>query len=150
MTKPVVIVTRKWPEQVDARLQQDYEVKLNTDDHAMTITELQQAMREADAVLPTVTDVISAEVVNVEGRRAKILGNFGVGFNHIDIEAAKAAGVTVTNTPEVLTDCTADIAMLLLLMSARRAAEGDRHVRNRHGRAGDQHICLAAKSLAKP
>ncbi len=131
MTKPVVIVTRKWPEQVEARLQQDYEVKLNTDDHAMTITELQQAMREADAVLPTVTDVISAEVVNVEGRRAKILGNFGVGFNHIDIEAAKAAGVTVTNTPEVLTDCTADIAMLLFLMSARRAAEGDRHVRNR-------------------
>jgi lactate dehydrogenase-like 2-hydroxyacid dehydrogenase len=97
----------------------------------MTIAELQQAMCEADAVLPTVTDVISAEVINVAGRRAKILGNFGVGFNHIDIDAANAAGVTVTNTPEVLTDCTADIAMLLLLMSARRGAEGDRHVRNR-------------------
>jgi lactate dehydrogenase-like 2-hydroxyacid dehydrogenase len=130
MTKPVVIVTRKWPEQVETRLKQRYDVKLNTDDHPMTITELQQAMCEADAVLPTVTDVISAEVINVKGRRAKILGNFGVGFNHIDIDAAKAADVTVTNTPEVLTDCTADIAMLLLLMSARRAVEGDRLIRN--------------------
>ncbi len=130
MTKPVVIVTRKWPEQVEIRLKQHYDVKLNTDDHPMTVAELQQAMCEADAVLPTVTDVISAEVINIDGRRAKILGNFGVGFNHIDIDAAKAAGVTVTNTPEVLTDCTADIAMLLLLMSARRGAEGDRHIRN--------------------
>lgn len=131
MTKPVVIVTRKWPEQVEARLKQHYHVRLNTDDHPMTITELKQAMCEADAVLPTVTDVMSAEVINVDSRRAKILGNFGVGFNHIDIDAAKAAGVTVTNTPEVLTDCTADIAMLLLLMSARRGSEGDRHVRRR-------------------
>jgi lactate dehydrogenase-like 2-hydroxyacid dehydrogenase len=131
MSKPVVIVTRKWPEQVEAQLKQHYDVKLNADDYPMTISELQQAMCEADAVLPTVTDVISSEVINVDGRRAKILGNFGVGFNHIDIDAAKAAGVTVTNTPEVLTDCTADIAMLLLLMSARRAAEGDRHVRDR-------------------
>lgn len=65
MTKPVVIVTRKWPEQVEARLKQHYDVKLNTDDHPMTIAELQQAMREADAVLPTVTDAISAEVINI-------------------------------------------------------------------------------------
>ena len=131
MTKPVVIITRKWPEQVEARLQQLYDLRLNLDDHPMSTAELQQAMREADAVLPTVTDTMSADVIDVEDRRANILGNFGVGFNHIDIDAAIAAGVTVTNTPEVLTDCTADIAMMLLLMSARRGAEGDRHVRNR-------------------
>ncbi len=131
MTKPVVIITRKWPEQVEARLQQLYDLRLNLDDHPMSTAELQQAMREADAVLPTVTDTMSADVIDVEDRRANILGNFGVGFNHIDIDAAIAAGVTVTNTPEVLTDCTADLAMMLLLMSARRGAEGDRHVRNR-------------------
>ncbi|HFD13373.1 MAG TPA: D-glycerate dehydrogenase [Crenotrichaceae bacterium] len=131
MVKPVVVVTRKWPEQVEARLQQLYDVSLNHHDQPMTGAELQQAMCEADALLPTVTDLINADVINVANRRAKILGNFGVGFNHIDIHAAQAAGVMVTNTPEVLTDCTADTAMLLLLMSARRGAEGDRHVRNK-------------------
>ena len=95
----------------------------------MSEAELQAAMREADAVLPTVSDRITATVLETEPRRARILGNFGVGFNHIDIEVARRLGIVVTNTPEVLTDCTADIAMLLLLGAARRGGEGERHLR---------------------
>ncbi|MCH9697730.1 MAG: D-glycerate dehydrogenase [Gammaproteobacteria bacterium] len=131
MVKPVVVVTRRWPQAVEDRLSADYDVCLNQDDTPMSVTELQYAMQNADAVLPTVTDVFDAEIINVNERRTRILGNFGVGFNHIDLEAATVAGITVTNTPDVLTDCTADIAMMLLLMTARRGAEGDRHVRDR-------------------
>lgn len=130
MSKPKVLVTRRWPAEVEAQLQALYEVQLNADDRPLTTNELKDALRNYDAVLPTVTDPITADVLNVEGKRVKILGNFGVGFNHINIAAAKEQGITVTNTPEVLTDCTADIAMLLLLMSARRASEGDRLVRH--------------------
>lgn len=129
MSKPKVIVTRRWPEVVENRLQELYDVQFNRDDHPMSAAELQGALRSADAVLPTVTDPINAEVLRAEPLRCKILGNFGVGFNHIDIDAAKARGLVVTNTPEVLTDCTADIAMLLMLAVARRGMEGDRHVR---------------------
>lgn len=129
MTKPKVIVTRRWPEVVENRLRELYDVQINEDDHPMSADELKNALRNADAVLPTVTDPITADVLSAEPMRCKILGNFGVGFNHIDIAAAKARGLVVTNTPEVLTDCTADIAMLLMLAIARRGMEGDRHVR---------------------
>ena len=131
MSKPKVIITRRWPEQVESRLKELYEVLPNEDDHPMSTEELQEALTSADAVLPTVSDQISAEVLSAKPLRCKILGNFGVGFNHIDIDAAKAQGLVVTNTPEVLTDCTADIAMLLMLSVARRGMEGDRHVRLR-------------------
>jgi lactate dehydrogenase-like 2-hydroxyacid dehydrogenase len=131
MSKPKVIVTRKWPAEVEAKLKALYDVQLNEKDIPMTADELKVALQTADALLPTVTDPITADILNVEGKRAKIIGNFGVGYNNIDINAAKAQGLIVTNTPEVLTDCTADIAMLLLLMSARRASEGDRLVRSR-------------------
>ena len=87
-------------------------------------------MLNYDALLPTVTDKISNNILAVENRRVKIVGNFGVGFNNIDIDSAKDNGIVVTNTPEVLTDCTADIAMLLMLGIARRASEGEPHVRN--------------------
>lgn len=129
MSQPKVLVTRRWPAEVEAQLQALYDVQLNADDRPMTVDELKAALQNYDAVLPTVTDPITADVLGVENKRAKILGNFGVGFNHINIAAAKEQGIVVTNTPEVLTDCTADIAMMLLLMSARRASEGDRHVR---------------------
>ena len=128
MSKPKVIVTRRWPATVEKRLAELYDVQLNEDDHPLTVEELRDAMRSADAVCPTVTDPMTAEVLNVQPLRARILGNFGVGFNHIDIDAAKARGLTVTNTPEVLTDCTADTAMLLLLAVARRGMEGHEHV----------------------
>lgn len=129
MNKPKVIVTRRWPEVVENRLKELYDVQLNEDDQPMSAEELKQALRSADAVLPTVTDPITADVLSAEPLRCKILGNFGVGFNHIDIDAAKARGLVITNTPDVLTDCTADIAMLLMLSVARRGMEGDRHVR---------------------
>lgn len=131
MSKPKVVVTRRWPEEVEQRLKKCYEVQLNIDDRPMTVAELQEALQTADAVLPTVSDRITAEVLSVEPLKSKILGNFGVGFNHIDLEAAKARGLVVTNTPEVLTDCTADLAMTLLFMTARRAGEGERHVRTK-------------------
>lgn len=130
MSKPKVLVTRKWPIEVELQLQRLYDTKLNEQDVPMSSYELKAAMQIYDAILPTVTDPITTDILNVENKSVKILGNFGVGFNHIDIKAAKVQDIVVTNTPGVLTDCTADIAMLLLLMSARRGSEGERQVRN--------------------
>ena len=130
MAKPKAIVTRRWPEEVERRLGELFDVRLNKDDKPMSVADLQDALRTADVVMPTVSDRITAEVLSAEPMLCKILGNFGVGFNHIDIKAARERGVAVTNTPAVLTDCTADIAMTLLLMVSRRAGEGERHVRS--------------------
>ncbi len=130
MSRPKLIVTRRWHPEVEAVLTERFDTTLNEDDHPMSVAELQDALRSADAVLPTVCDKVNAEVLGADNIRAKMLGSNGVGFNHIDLDAAKAAGLTVTNTPEVLTDCTADLALTLLLMVARRAGEGERHLRN--------------------
>jgi lactate dehydrogenase-like 2-hydroxyacid dehydrogenase len=130
MSTPKVLVTRRWPEAVEAELKRLYDVRLNDGDVPMHAGQLRDALRDYDAVLPTVTDRIDAEVLGAEPLRCRILGNFGVGFNHIDLEAAKARSITVTNTPDVLTDCTADIAMLLMLAVARRGGEGERLVRS--------------------
>jgi glyoxylate reductase len=129
MSKPKVLITRRWPASVEAKLQSLYDVTLNTDDHPFSAGELKAALQNYDAVCPTVCDSLPADVLNVADKRCKILGNFGVGYNHIDINAARDQGLIVTNTPGVLTHSTADIAMTLLLMSARRGAEGDRLVR---------------------
>lgn len=131
MSKPKIIVTRRWHEAVEKELLARFDTQLNEDDHPMSVAELQDALRNADAVLPTVCDKITAEVLDADNIQAKILGSNGVGFNHIDLDAAKAVGLTVTNTPEVLTDCTADLAMTLLLSVARRAGEGERHLRSK-------------------
>lgn len=131
MSKPKIIVTRHWTDEVEAELQARYDVQLNVSDKPMTAEELKTALQSADAVLTTVTDAVTADVLSVPNKRAKIIGQFGVGFNNIDIATAKAEGLVVTNTPHVLTDCTADIAMLLLLMSARRASEGERLILNK-------------------
>lgn len=130
MSKPRVVVTRRWPAEVETQLQALYDVQLNESDVPMSASQLKHALQTADALLTTVTDAITADILNVDNKRAKIIGQFGVGYNNIDVQAAKAQGLIVTNTPHVLTDCTADIAMLLLLMSARRASEGERLVRN--------------------
>jgi lactate dehydrogenase-like 2-hydroxyacid dehydrogenase len=130
MAKPKIIVTRRWHEAVEKILVERYDTQLNEDDHPFTVSEMQDALRNADAVLPTVCDKVDAEALGIDNIRAKILGSNGVGFNHIDLDAAKAAGLTVTNTPEVLTDCTADLAMTLIMMVARRSGEGERHVRS--------------------
>ncbi len=129
MTCPTVILTARWPKPVEAELMSRYDVTLNHDDHPFSTRELQQALRDFDAVCPTVVDPVTAEVIATEPLRCRILANFGVGLNHIDLEAAQSHGITVTNTPGVLTDCTADLAMTLLLMVARRTGEGERLVR---------------------
>ncbi len=132
MSKPKILLTRQWPAEAEKRAKELYDVHLNEDDHKMSVEELQEAMKNYEVVCPTVSDFqINAEILNVEGRKCQALCNFGVGFNNIDTDAAKAAGVVVTNTPGVLTDCTADIAMTLLLMVARRAGEGERLVRSK-------------------
>jgi lactate dehydrogenase-like 2-hydroxyacid dehydrogenase len=130
MTKPKVIVTRRWPAQVEAELKNNFDVDLNATDQPLSEAELKDAFKNADAVLPTVADAINREVLSAEPLRARLVGNFGVGYNNIDVEAAKARGLVVTNTPEVLTDATADIALTLLLSVARRIGEGERHLRS--------------------
>lgn len=128
-SKPRILVTRRWPEAVEQVLSERFDATLNGRDVPMTAEELASALRSYDAVLPTVSDRLPAELFAGGNLRAKILGNYGVGYNHIDVAAAKAANIVVTNTPGVLTDCTADIAMTLLLAIARRAGEGERQVR---------------------
>jgi len=129
MNKPKIFVTRRWPASVEAKLKALYDVTLNEDDRPLTADEFKQALQNYDAVCPTVCDSFPADVINVADKRCKILGNFGVGYNHIDVDAAKQQGLIITNTPGVLTHSTADVAMTLLLMTARRGAEGDRLVR---------------------
>ena len=129
-SRPTVVVTRRLPAPVEQRLAQEFDARVNQDDHSFTTAELGEALRGADALVPTVSDRITAQTLAVEPLRARILANFGVGFNHIDVAAAKARGLVVTNTPDVLTDDTADDAIMLMLMVARRAGEGERHVRS--------------------
>jgi lactate dehydrogenase-like 2-hydroxyacid dehydrogenase len=127
--RPVVVVTRRLPEPVHQALTREFDARLNPDDRPLTAAGLRQALGAADALLTTVTDKVTADVLSAEPRRARLVANFGVGFNNIDIEAAKARGIAVSNTPDVLTDATADLAMTLLLMVARRTGEGERHLR---------------------
>jgi lactate dehydrogenase-like 2-hydroxyacid dehydrogenase len=128
--RPSVVVTRKLPEPVERELAKDFDATLNTEDRPLGPDGLRRALQSADALLCTVTDRLSADVLAVEPRRARLLANFGVGFNHIDVEAAQARGLSVSNTPDVLTDATADLAMTLLLGVTRRAGEGERHLRS--------------------
>jgi lactate dehydrogenase-like 2-hydroxyacid dehydrogenase len=130
--RPVVVVTRRLPAPVEEELARDFDARLNQDDRPLGPEGLMEALRSADAVLCTVTDRFTPEVLSAEPRRAALLANFGVGFNHIDVAAAKARGLAVSNTPDVLTDATADLAMTLLLMISRRAGEGERHLRAGH------------------
>ncbi len=127
--KPSILVTRRWPDAVERVLSERFDASFNVPDIAMDAGALAEALRSFDAVLPTVSDRFPASLFDGDNIRAKILGNFGVGYNHIDVAAAKRRGIVVTNTPGVLTDCTADIAMSLLLSVARRAGEGERQVR---------------------
>lgn len=129
MPDPVIVVTRRWPAQVEEELQRRFgQVRLNADDIPLGPDGLRTALVEADVVLPTVSDRLPAELFEGD-LRTRFLGNFGVGYNNIDVEAAAKAGIVVTNTPGVLTDTTADLAITLLLMVARRAGEGEREVR---------------------
>ncbi len=128
--KPRIIVTRRWPAAVEKVLSERFETTFNTSDVPLTQDQLRTAFAEYDAILPTVSDSLPAAAFPEGTARTRLLGNFGVGFSHIDTEAARRLGITVTNTPGVLTDCTADIAMTLLLGVARRAGEGERELRS--------------------
>lgn len=127
--RPVLWVTRRLPAAVEHALRAEFDVRQREDDAALHASALATAFREADAILCTVTDRLTAELCAAEPRRVKVVANFGVGVNHIDLEAARRAGVAVTNTPDVLTDDTADLALLLMLAVLRRAGEGEREVR---------------------
>ena len=129
MPKLRVVLTRRWPKAVEDRLAAFCDLVVNTDDHPLSAAELARALQESDVLGATVTDRLDADLLRQPGLRTRLIANFGVGFNHIDGPAALAAGVAITNTPGVLTDATADIAMMLLLMCARRAGEGERLLR---------------------
>jgi lactate dehydrogenase-like 2-hydroxyacid dehydrogenase len=128
--RPIVVVTRRLPAPVEQELSRDFDARLNQEDRPLGPGGLKEALQTADALLCTVTDRLTADILSVEPRRARMLANFGVGFNHIDTQAAKDRGLSVSNTPDVLTEATADIAMTLLLMVSRRTGEGERHVRS--------------------
>lgn len=129
MTRPKILLTRKWPTQVERHLSERYEVTVNHTDAPLGPDALCDAMPHHDALCPTVTDAIDAKILSTPHSRVRIVGNYGVGTNHIDTAAASRVGIIVTNTPDVLTDATADLAMLLILMSTRRAGEGERELR---------------------
>ncbi len=129
MPKPRVLTTRRWPERVERQMAETFDLVLNESDRPMTAADFRTAFGEFDAVCPTVTDKMGPEVFEVSAPRTRVLGNFGVGYSHIDLEGARRHGMVVTNTPDVLSDCTADIAMTLMLMVARRAGEGERELR---------------------
>jgi glyoxylate reductase len=122
--KPLVIVTRKLPDSVETRMRELFEVELNLDDRPMTQGELTAAAKRADVLVPTVTDRIDAPVLSRAGENLKLIANFGNGVDNIDVTAAVERGITVTNTPKVLTEDTADMTMALILAVPRRLAEG--------------------------
>jgi len=129
--KPVVLVTRKLPEAVEDRLRRDYQPRLNPNDRLYSRDALIEAAAGADAIIPCHTEHFSAEVIARLPASVRIIANFSVGFDHVDVEAAKGRGLVVTNTPEVLSDATAELTILLMLGAARRASEGERLVRTR-------------------
>lgn len=124
-----LLVTRRMTERAEAAINAEFDADFRDETTPLTEAEALAALRDYDAVLPTLGDAFNASVLGAGGRRAGMLANFGAGYNHIDIEAARAAGVVVSNTPEVVTESTADIAVTLILMTARRAGEGERLVR---------------------
>ncbi len=132
--KPVVLVTRKLPDAVEDRLRRDYQPKLNPDDRLYSSDELIERAADADAILPCHTERLSAEVIARLPGSIRIIANFSVGFDHVDLDAAKARGIVVTNTPEVLSDATAELTIMLMLGAARRASEGEHLVRTRQWR----------------
>ncbi len=128
--KPVVVVTRKLPDLVETRMMELFDSALNADDRPLTGDEIIAACAQADVLVPTVTDKITGELIDALPDRLKLIANFGVGVNHIDLAACEARGVTITNTPGVLTEDTADMTLALLLAAPRRLMEGDRLVRS--------------------
>ena len=122
--KPLVVVTRTLPDSIETRMRELFDARLNLDDHAMSRDELAEAMRTADVLVPTVTDEINEELIKQAGPQLKLIAQFGNGVDNIDVAAAHARGITITNTPRVLTEDTADMTMALILAVPRRMIEG--------------------------
>jgi glyoxylate reductase len=122
--RPLVVVTRKLPDSVETRMRELFETRLNLEDAPMSRSDLAEAVKSADVLVPTVTDRIDAELLGQAGERLKLIANFGNGVDNIDVETAAKSGITVTNTPRVLTEDTADMTMALILAVPRRLAEG--------------------------
>ena len=123
-TKPIVVVTRKLPDAVETRMRELFDTRLNEDDRPMSQAELVEAVKIADVLVPTVTDRIDSHVISQAGDNFKLIANFGNGVDNIDVATANARNITVTNTPGVLTEDTADMAMALILAVPRRLMEG--------------------------
>jgi lactate dehydrogenase-like 2-hydroxyacid dehydrogenase len=124
-----ICVTRRLPQAVESHLSLRFDAKLNLSDEQMARETLVESMRSFDILIPTITDQIDADLFNLPDRRVRLIANYGAGVDHIDLAAARAAGVIVTNTPDALTEATAELAILLMLMAARRAGEGERELR---------------------
>ncbi|WBY09048.1 D-glycerate dehydrogenase [Sphingomonas sp. 7/4-4] len=129
-SRPQVTVTRALPQAIETRMAELFDAVLNGDDRPMDRTMLAAAMADADVFVPTVTDRIDAELIAAAPDRLRLIANYGAGFGHIDLKAARERGITVTNTPGVLTEDTADMAMALILAAPRRLIEGDKLVRS--------------------
>jgi glyoxylate reductase len=128
--KPVVVVTRKLPDAIETRMMELFDARLNVDDKPMTKAELIEAAKIADVLVPTVTDRIDAGILSQAGPALRLIANFGAGVDHIDLATSRQRGITVTNTPDVLTEDTADMAMALILAVPRRLSEGERLLRS--------------------
>src|SRR4030088_3325549 len=122
--KPLVVVTRKLPDSIETRMRELFDARLNLDDTPMTPQQIAEASPSADVLVPTVTEVISEEIINPPDCKLRMIANFGTGVDNIDVTAAHARGITVTNTPKVLTEDTADMTMALILAVPRRLIEG--------------------------
>ena len=131
MPRPKILLTRRWPDEVQRYLTERYDTTLNERDVLPGPEDLRAALSAYDAVCTTVTDKFTADILEAGKGKVQVIGNFGVGVSHIDLEACKRLGIVVTNTPDVVTDPTADIALLLMLMAARGAGQGEREVRSR-------------------
>jgi lactate dehydrogenase-like 2-hydroxyacid dehydrogenase len=127
--RPRILLTRRWPDAVEAHLKARYDVELRDPDLPMSADALKQALGDFDALCPTVTDALDKDVLSARPRRVRFIGNLGVGYQHIDTDICRALGIRVSNTPDVLTDATANLAIMLMLMVSRRAGEGERLVR---------------------
>ena len=131
MVKPKVFITRRWPKEAEERLKKIFDVTLNQDDKVLSNNEIAEGFYNHDALACTVSDTIDENIIK-SGKtgKGKIIANFGVGFNHIDLNACKKYKIVVTNTPDILTDATADLTILLMLMISRRSKEGEFEIEN--------------------
>ncbi|MDF3074477.1 MAG: Glycerate dehydrogenase [Alphaproteobacteria bacterium] len=127
--KPLVIVTRKLPDVIETRMMELFQTRLNVEDKPMNSAQLAEAVKTAHVLVPTVTDRIDGKILAQAGPQLRLIASFGTGVDHIDLDSARQRGITVTNTPGVLTEDTADMTMALILATARRLAEGERLVR---------------------